>query len=97
MKTKIFKPEFVDYIPGNKKNGMLYVSMKYRLAVHLCPCGCGEVVVTPFDKDKGWIISFDGEHITLTPSIGNFDYKCQSHYWIKENRVITLYTKKQKK
>jgi hypothetical protein len=31
---------------------------------------------------------FDGETLSLWPSIGNWDYACRSHYVIKHNRVI---------
>ena len=79
-------PEFVEYIPTDLKPGVLYISMKYATAVHLCACGCGEKVVTPISRSD-WKLLFDGETITLRPSIGNFEYKCRSHYFITENRI----------
>jgi hypothetical protein len=33
-------------------------------------------------------MSFDGQTISLRPSIGNWDYHCRSHYIIRRNRVI---------
>lgn len=79
-------PEFVEYIPTDLKPGVLYISMKYATAVHLCACGCGEKVVTPISRSD-WKLLFDGETITLRPSIGNFEYKCRSHYFITENKI----------
>lgn len=82
------KPEFVDFIPVDLDNGKLYVSLKYCTAVHLCACGCGEKVVTPLRPD-GWKLYFDGT-VTLRPSIGNFEFQCQSHYYITENMIEWL-------
>jgi hypothetical protein len=34
-----------------------------------------------------WILIFDGKTISLDPSIGNWSFACQSHYWIKRNKI----------
>ena len=78
---------FVDYMPNSLEPGVLYISMRYATVIHLCACGCGEKVVTPLSPD-GWKLTFDGEGISLSPSIGNWDFPCRSHYWIKNNRVL---------
>jgi Family of unknown function (DUF6527) len=44
------------------------------------------VVVTPFSPTD-WKLTFDGETVSLHPSIGNWSFKCRSHYWIRENEV----------
>jgi hypothetical protein len=31
---------------------------------------------------------FDGETVSLSPSIGNFEFSCQSHYFIRKNLVV---------
>jgi len=77
---------FVELIPEDLEDGMLYVSVEYGTAVHRCCCGCGEQVVTPLSPTD-WKITFDGESISLNPSIGNWSFRCRSHYWIKNNRV----------
>jgi hypothetical protein len=79
-------PEFIELAPAELEDGVLYVSMAYGSAVHKCCCGCGEKVVTPFGRTD-WILTFDGEAVSLHPSIGNWNFPCQSHYWIKENKV----------
>lgn len=78
--------EFVHYIPERLEEGVLYVSMEYATAVHRCPCGCGEEVVTTISPTD-WCLTFDGETVSLTPSIGSWSFSCRSHYWITRNRV----------
>lgn len=77
---------FVDSFPEPLEEGKLYVSMQYASAAHLCACGCGNEVVTPIRK-RGWKLMFDGESITLSPSIGSHNLNCRSHYFIKENEI----------
>jgi hypothetical protein len=43
-------------------------------------------VVTPLSSTD-WTLAFDGESISLKPSIGNWGLPCQSHYWIVRNRI----------
>lgn len=90
MKTNKFKVEFVDKIPSNLKDGILYVCISCNVIVHRCACGCGERTVTPIDKKDGWKMTYDGQSITLRPSIGNYSIPCQSHYYITENKVEWL-------
>lgn len=78
--------KFVDYIPEEVSEGILYVSMEFGTAVHKCCCGCGQEVVTPITPTD-WQLAFNGESITLHPSIGNWSFKCQSHYFIRNNEI----------
>jgi len=86
-KNRTFKLEFVHYMPKELNQGVLYISMEYSLVMHLCACGCGEKVATPLSPDD-WKLLFDGETISLHPSIGNWDFPCESHYWIKKSKII---------
>jgi Family of unknown function (DUF6527) len=86
-KLERIRPEFVDAVPEDMEQGVLYISIPYRVAMHKCACGCGEEVVTPIAPDR-WTFAWDGDSVTLRPSIGNFSLPCHSHYWIVENRVI---------
>jgi hypothetical protein len=79
--------EFVEFIPKTLENGVLYISHKYKTASHLCCCGCGSKVVTPL-KPGGWQLSTKGSGIMLYPSIGSWNLPCQSHYWIRANRIV---------
>jgi hypothetical protein len=83
---KILQLKFVEFIPEELAEGILYISMEYRTATHLCVCGCGNKVVTPLSPTD-WQLTFDGKTITLNPSIGNWGFECRSHYWIKRNRI----------
>jgi len=78
--------KFVRSVPETLDEGVIYVSIDYATAIHKCCCGCGNEVVTPISP-KDWKLIFDGETISLEPSIGNWSYKCQSHYFITRNRV----------
>lgn len=98
MKTEYLKAEYVEFIPDDKdlKEGVIYVSRKYRTATHLCPCGCNSKIVTPL-KDGFWKFHIDAitNDITLYPSIGNFDLKCRSHYFIRDSRIVWCETAKE--
>ena len=85
-RTESLEPFFCDCIPSELAPGVLYVSMRGRLAMHLCPCGCGETVVTSFAPGH-WKLIFDGESVSLSPSIGNYNFNCKSHYFIINNSV----------
>lgn len=36
---------------------------------------------------NGWDVTYRGGKLTISPSIGNFQFPCKSHYFIRENRV----------
>ena len=78
--------KFTKYIPDTIEENILYISVEYGVIVHKCCCGCGEKVVTPLTPTD-WKMIFDGKTISLYPSIGNWSFACQSHYWIKNNEV----------
>lgn len=83
-------PKFVDEMPEKICEGNLYISLCYNAVIHKCPCGCGELVSTPLDKKYGWIMQYDGDTVSLSPSVGNGVYKCKSHYFIRENQIVWL-------
>lgn len=100
MKQKMYKHLFVDSIPATLQDGVLYISIKHHIASHLCACGCGHRVDTPIAPDE-WRLTYDGESVSLWPSIGNFDIPCRSHYFITNNAAVHVgkeqYHKKKKK
>jgi hypothetical protein len=87
MKTITFKPIFLSVIPESIKEEKLYISIEYNTAIHKCACGCGEEVVTPLTPND-WTLIYNGENVSLYPSIGNWSYVCRSHYWIKEGNIV---------
>ena len=80
------KHVFVEYIPEELAQDTIYISIPYAIAAHLCCCGCGNQVITPLSP-TGWTLSFNGT-ISLDPSIGNWSFRCQSHYWIRNDKVV---------
>ncbi len=86
-KIDTYEVQFAGYMPDEFKQGILYVSMRGKIVIHLCACGCGEKVVTPISPND-WKLTFDGETISLYPSIGNWDFPCKSHYFIRNNRSV---------
>jgi hypothetical protein len=94
----ILQNKFVEYIPGKPEYGILYVSMEHNTVLHLCPCGCGNKIVTPILPGQ-WTMTYNGEGITLYPSIGNWSLDCETHYWIRNSKVINIprWTEKKRK
>ncbi len=78
--------EFVDSIPDALEELTAYVCIRYATVVHLCCCGCGTEVVTPLGLTD-WRLTYDGETISLAPSIGNWSLLCRSHYWIERGTI----------
>lgn len=85
-RAESLKHQFVDRIPDHLEDGTLYVSIPRATAAHRCGCGCGNEVVTPLSPTD-WKLVFDGETVSLSPSIGNWSFACQSHYWIVRGRL----------
>lgn len=78
--------EFVEFMPDKFENGVLYISIPYNTATHLCACGCGSEVITPFSPSD-WSITYNGRTVSLRPSIGNWNFPCKSHYFITDGEV----------
>lgn len=78
--------EFVQTIPDDLDERKLYISIEYATAVHKCCCGCGQEVVTPLSPTD-WKLIYDGESVSLYPSIGNWSFDCRSHYWIERSAI----------
>jgi len=76
----------VDLAPSTLEPGKLYVSRKYKAAVHICCCGCGAKVVTPLSSAE-WHVEETARGVSVSPSIGNAR-PCRTHYWIRDGRVL---------
>lgn len=92
MRASELRVERWNFVPERKDmaEGVLYISDVYRLAIHLCACGCKSETVTPIcGEHYSWKLTENGYGIvTLSPSIGNFSMRCRSHYWIRDNKII---------
>lgn len=82
----ILQHKFVEFIPDTLEEGVLYISISFSTAIHKCVCGCGNEVVTPLSPTD-WQLTFDGKTVSLSPSIGNWNFNCKSHYWITKNII----------
>lgn len=78
---------FVTTIPERLEQGVIYVSVPYATVAHLCACGCGQEVNLPLSPTD-WALVYDGETISLYPSVGNWSLPCQSHYYIRNDAVV---------
>ena len=78
--------KFVEFVPEELEQGILYISIQYTTASHKCCCGCGFEVVTPISPN-GWKLIFNGKTVSLEPSIGNWGFACRSHYWVTNNQI----------
>lgn len=88
MRAQALTPVFSEYIPADLEAETLYISMRFGTAVHLCVCGCGSKVVTPFGPHD-WTLTYDGT-VSLRPSVGNGQQPCRSHYFIRHDRIDWL-------
>ena len=87
MRDRILEHRFVESFPDVLEPSVLYVSLEYGSVAHSCCCGCGEEVVTPLTPTD-WNITYDGEAVTLHPSVGSWTLPCRSHYVIRRNQVF---------
>ena len=81
------KTVFVTEIPEILEDGILYVSRECSAALHNCACGCGEEVSTPLVPTE-YRLTMYGEHASITPSVGNHDFACASHYMIERGEIL---------
>jgi Family of unknown function (DUF6527) len=86
MRATSMRHEFVEHVPAELEPGVVYISIPYATAVHSCCCGCGNRVATPLSPTD-WRLTYDGDTVTLDPSIGNWQFPCRSHYWIRRGVV----------
>ena len=86
-----YETKFVDKMPidSEMEEGILYVAPHLQVAIHKCMCGCGEKVVTPLEGN-GWLWEYSNimRTVSLTPSIGNFQFPCKSHYYLSRGNVL---------
>jgi hypothetical protein len=77
----------VRFMPKDLEPGVLYVSLEFGAAAHLCACGCGAKIRTPLGPTD-WTLQETSSGPTLRPSIGNWQQPCRSHYWIRRGEVV---------
>jgi hypothetical protein len=84
--VKELSHRFVDRMPDELSDGVLYVSLDHGTVLHKCACGCGHEVNTPLGRTD-WSLTYDGETVSLWPSVGNWSFPCRSHYVVERGAV----------
>jgi Family of unknown function (DUF6527) len=88
-------PRFVpDVIDRPLEHGVVYISEKFDLAIHLCACGCEQETVMPINRrsypgERGWdFTKHEDGSVSFSPSVGNMGF-CpnRAHYYIERNRI----------
>ena len=85
-RVKQLDPRFIETMPDTIEPGILYVSLEYGSMIHGCACGCGGEVVLPLTP-LDWSLRYDGETISVWPSVGNWSLPCRSHYIIDKGQI----------
>lgn len=80
-KIEQLRLERVHYMPKVLEPGVLYASEEFGTAAHLCACGCGAKIRTPLGPTE-WKLEETNDGPSLSPSVGNWQQPCRSHYWI---------------
>jgi len=88
MNVQVIRPQYVEQLPDQMEEGVLYICEEFDLTAHKCCCGCGEDVYNKISPAKWRLTRMPGGTVSLYPSVGNWKYACKSHYWISKNRVI---------
>lgn len=86
MSRRTYTHKFVKAFPEQLEEGVLYVSVEFATAAHRCFCGCRSEVYTRLSPTD-WSMKFDGQTVSINPSIGNWSFACQSHYILDNGRV----------
>lgn len=87
MSTQVLRPAFVGSFPSALEPETLYISVEFNSCAHLCACGCGQEVITPLSPAQ-WSFSYNGQNVSVRPSIGNWSLECRSHYIIDHGRIV---------
>lgn len=85
-----FLNHYVDEIPSNLKEGILYVEGSKNnpnFAELLCPCGCGDQISINLDSSDNPLWKLGNSFRTdLHPSIWKTK-GCKSHFFIKSGKI----------
>ena len=87
MKLDSIMSQRVEFMPKKLDHGILYISEKYGTAAHLCACGCGAKIRTPLGPTE-WNVKEADAGPSLWPSVGNWQQACQSHYVIRNSKIV---------
>lgn len=80
----VLTTKYVEFVPNDLEQNVLYISKEFETIVHLCLCGCGNLSVTPINE-RGWKLIESNNKVSLTPSILNTACPNRYHYIITNN------------
>lgn len=86
MTTTRLAHRIIATFPEVLEPNVLYISLDYGTTLHLCACGCSNQVLLPLHP-TAWRLTYDGETVSMSPSVGNWSFPCRSHYWIQHGRI----------
>ena len=92
-------PVFVDgYMPDYDtfEERKVYISRQYNTAIHRCLCGCGGKTVMPIGDENNTektecTMQENEDKVSFSPSVGNWNFPCRSHYVITNNIANFIY------
>lgn len=83
-----YTPVFVETMPDNYERGKVYISETYKVANHICLCGCDNMTVMPFGDPKYWqLVKESNGTVSFIGSVGNYSFPCKSHYIMTKNNA----------
>jgi len=91
-KDKGYGFQFVEDVPNNPKNKILYFIGEdgyYWQFVMLCPCGCNLLLHMNLmdDYNPYWSYKIYNDKISISPSIHRL-VGCKSHFFIRSGNII---------
>lgn len=88
LKKVPYEPVFVEEMPDYYERGKVYISETYKVAKHICLCGCDGMTVMPFDivPNRWWqLVKENNGTVSFIGSVGNYNFDCKSHYIMTKN------------
>ena len=86
---RIVQIDSMSELPRRLGNSLFVVGSPPKWAVLRCPCGCGERIDVNLMKSKAprWTLELEQDGASLNPSLWMPADKCESHFWIRRNRI----------
>lgn len=84
IKRITIEPIFVETMPDFYEYGKIYISEKYKVAKHICLCGCESMVVMPLTGGQWWsLVKENNGTVSFIGSV--LQHPCEAHYIITKN------------